>query len=89
MVIDASSLPEAPYLVCGECAVPVTDYDWEAKTLQPCGHTAETVRVCMTWAISGDCRCATAFHDTARVVSSRLSWLADLVTRHIAQARGG
>lgn len=83
----ARSLP--PFLVCGECAEPVTGTEgWEVRTSQPCGHTAETHRVCLTWAMARECRCATAFHDTHRIISATLPWLAVLVQWHIIQARG-
>ena len=86
MIVNASNLPEAPFLVCEQCAAPVTDETLEEN--MPCGHVTGTHRVCMTWAMSGDCRCGTAFHDTVRVVSSTLPWLAALVIWHIMKARG-
>lgn len=89
MIVQADQLPDAPYRVCGQCAAPVTGTEgWEVKTSQPCGHTAETHRICMTWATAGECKCATAFHDTRRIVSAKLPWLAALVQLHIMQARG-
>ena len=88
MIVSALNLPDAPHLVCGLCGMPVTEEPLELEENVPCGHLAETHRVCMTWAISGDCRCGTAFHDTARVVSAKLPWLATLVIWHIMKARG-
>ena len=86
MIVSASNLPDAPYLVCGQCGLPVIEENLEEN--MPCGHVSENHRVCMTWAISGDCRCGTAFHDTLRVVSAKLPWLATLVIWHIMKARG-
>jgi hypothetical protein len=85
---DASALPARPtFLVCEECHEPASGTTIGGIT-QPCGHLAESVRVCLTFATADECRCPTAFHDTMRATSSRIPWLAVLVERHIKEARG-
>jgi hypothetical protein len=85
--VDASMLPtQPPFLVCGLKAHTITGEAIDGS--QSCGCETWAARVCLTWALSGDCRCAVAFHDTLRVVSSAKEWLAVLVTWHIQRARG-